>query len=140
VQFYLCGQGGYFWGFLLFYNSVFLTGVGNASTFQMISSIMHKEINRIMPNINAADRLKTAERESAAIIAFTSAIAAYGAFFIPQSYGTAIRMTSSPHAALWCFLGFYVICLLLTFLVYSRPGGMLYDIEHRCSAAQNQTV
>ena len=33
---------------------------------------------------------RQADKESAAIIGFTSAIAAYGAFFIPKSYGTSI--------------------------------------------------
>lgn len=130
------GDGGNFHGFFACFMALFfLTGVGNASTFQMIPSIMRKEINRLMPNVDASAKLKTAERESAAIIAFTSAIAAYGAFFIPKSYGTAISMTGAPHAALWAFLGFYVVCLLLTFLVYTRPGGMLFDIERGRDAA-----
>ena len=124
------GSGGNFWGFFACFMALFfLTGVGNASTFQMIPTIMRKEINRLLPGMNAEDSLKTAERESAAIIAFTSAIAAYGAFFIPKSYGTAISMTGAPHAALWCFFAFYILCLVLTFLVYTRPGGMLFDIE-----------
>ena len=124
------GHGGNFWGFFACFMALFfLTGVGNASTFQMIPTIMRKEIRRLLPNLSAEDGLKTAERESAAIIAFTSAIAAYGAFFIPKSYGTAITMTGAPHAALWCFLAFYILCLGLTFLVYTRPGGMLFDIE-----------
>ena len=124
------GSGGNFWGFFACFMALFfLTGVGNASTFQMIPTIMRKEINRLLPSLDADARLKTAERESAAIIAFTSAIAAYGAFFIPKSYGTAITMTGAPHAALWCFFAFYILCLVLTFLVYTRPGGMLFDIE-----------
>ncbi len=124
------GDSGNFWGFFACFMALFfLTGVGNASTFQMIPSIMRKEIARLMPGVSDDDRLKTAERESAAIIAFTSAIAAYGAFFIPKAYGTSITMTGAPHGALWAFFGFYVICLALTFLVYSRPGGMLFDIE-----------
>ena len=124
------GEGGNFWGFFACFMALFfLTGVGNASTFQMIPSIMRKEIARLMPTLDGAAQLKTAERESAAIIAFTSAIAAYGAFFIPKAYGTSISMTGAPHGALWAFLGFYVICLALTFLVYSRRGGMLFDLE-----------
>ena len=38
-------------------------------------------------------RQKQAEMESAAIIGFTSAVAAYGAFFIPKAYGTSIALT-----------------------------------------------
>ena len=116
------GQGGNFWGFFACFMALFfLTGVGNASTFQMIPSIMRKEIPRILGADNA-DTLKVAERESAAIIAFTSAIAAYGAFFIPKAYGTSIAMTGAPNGALWGFLWFYVVCLAITWFFYSRKG------------------
>jgi NNP family nitrate/nitrite transporter-like MFS transporter len=115
----------------------FLTGVGNASTFQMIPAIMGKEVPRLMPELDAIARRRQAERESAAIIAFTSAIAAYGAFFIPKAYGTSIAMTGSPVGALWGFLVFYVICLALTWAFYTRRGGLLHDVEHgRGLAAQ----
>jgi NNP family nitrate/nitrite transporter-like MFS transporter len=74
--------------------------------------------------------------ESSGIVAFTSAIGAYGGFFIPKAYGSSIAMTGSPIGALWLFLAFYVLCLGITFVVYTRPGGLLYDIERgRTSAA-----
>jgi NNP family nitrate/nitrite transporter-like MFS transporter len=123
-------QPGAFWGFFaMFMVLFFATGVGNASTFQMIPVIMRKEIGRLMPNLAAPDRVRQAERESAAIIGFTSAVAAYGAFFIPKSYGSAIVLTGGPAAALWGFMIFYVTCAALTWLVYNRPGGVLRDIE-----------
>ena len=135
------GQGGNFWGFFACFMALFfLTGVGNASTFQMIPSIMRKEIARLMPGVDSDAQLKTSERESAAIIAFTSAIAAYGAFFIPKAYGTSITMTGAPNGAIWAFLGFYVVCLALTFLVYSRPGGMLFDLERGRETPASQSL
>ncbi|WP_227421459.1 NarK family nitrate/nitrite MFS transporter [Pacificispira spongiicola] len=117
------GDAGNFWGFFACFMALFfLTGVGNASTFQMIPSIMRQEIGRLMPALDAAAQLKQSERESAAIIAFTSAIAAYGAFFIPKAYGTSIAITGAPHGALWTFLGFYVVCLVITWFCYSRKN------------------
>jgi NNP family nitrate/nitrite transporter-like MFS transporter len=95
----------------------------------MIPVIMRKDVARLLPELDPAQRLRQAEKESAAIIGFTSAIAAYGAFFIPKSYGTSIVLTGGPEAALWCFLIFYVTCAALTWLVYTRPRGLLYDIE-----------
>ena len=71
----------------------FATGVGNASTFQMIPNIMRKEIDRLMPQADLATRIRQSEKESAAITGFTSAIAAFGAFFIPKAYGTSIGLT-----------------------------------------------
>ncbi|POF27744.1 nitrate/nitrite transporter [Roseibium marinum] len=123
------GAGSFTAFFACFMALFFLTGVGNASTFQMIPAIMGREVPRLMPELDAAESRRQAERESAAIIAFTSAIAAYGAFFIPQAYGTSIAMTGSAVGALWGFLVFYAICLVLTWVYYTRPGGLLHDIE-----------
>ncbi len=106
------------------------TGVGNASTFQMIPAIMRKEVARLEPGLNAAERVKQSDKEAAAIIGFTSAIAAYGAFFIPKSFGTSIAMTGGAETALYSFLGFYVSCVLATWWFYTRRGGLLHDIEH----------
>ncbi|MDE0697951.1 MAG: NarK family nitrate/nitrite MFS transporter [Boseongicola sp.] len=114
---------GSFWGFFFCFMALFfLTGVGNASTFQMIPSIMRQEIPRLHPDIGEADTHRRAEMEGAAIIAFTSAIAAYGAFFIPKAYGTSISMTGGPAAALWCFLTFYVVCVVVTWVFYTRKN------------------
>ena len=123
-------QTGAFWGFFaMFMVLFFATGVGNASTFQMIPIMMREEMPRLMPQLEANARLRQAEKESAAIIGFTSAIAAYGAFFIPKSYGTSIATTGGPEAALLGFLLFYVLCAVVTWAVYSRKGGLLHAIE-----------
>ncbi len=95
----------------------------------MIPIIMREELMRLMPGLNPTQRLRQAEKESAAIIGFTSAIAAYGAFFIPKAYGSSISLTGLPDAALWGFLIFYAACAAVTWFVYSRRGGMLHDIE-----------
>jgi NNP family nitrate/nitrite transporter-like MFS transporter len=114
---------GNFWGFFACFMALFfLTGVGNASTFQMIPVIMNKEIKRLMPTLDADAHRKQASRESAAIIAFTSAIAAYGAFFIPKAYGTSIAMTGAPNSALWGFAIFYAVCVVITFIFYARKS------------------
>ncbi len=123
-------QPGSFWGFFAMFMILFFgTGVGNASTFQMIPVIMREEIDRLMPKLTGLERMQQAGKESAAIIGFTSAIAAYGAFFIPKSYGTSIALTGGPSAALMGFLIFYISCAALTWFVYTRRGGLLHDIE-----------
>ncbi|MCV2893667.1 NarK family nitrate/nitrite MFS transporter [Lentibacter sp. XHP0401] len=124
LQFLPLGDsGGNFWGFFICFMALFfLTGVGNASTFQMIPTIMRLEIPRLMPELDKDQLFRQSERESAAIIAFTSAIAAYGAFFIPKSYGTSIAMTGGPAAALWGFLAFYAVCALVCWIFYSRKS------------------
>jgi NNP family nitrate/nitrite transporter-like MFS transporter len=123
-----------FWGFFaMFLVLFFAAGVGNASTFQMIPNIMCKEMERLMPTADRETRLRQAEKESAAITGFTSAIAAFGAFFIPKSYGTSIGLTGGVEAALWGFLFFYVTCLVITWGFYTRRGGLLYEVERGIS-------
>jgi NNP family nitrate/nitrite transporter-like MFS transporter len=103
----------------------FVSGVGNASTFQMVPAIMRKAVDGAEGAMPEAQRKLQAERESAAVIGFTSAIAAYGAFYIPKAYGSSISMTGSADAALWGFLVFYVSCAAVTWLVYAGPRGIL---------------
>jgi NNP family nitrate/nitrite transporter-like MFS transporter len=95
----------------------------------MIPAIMRAEIPRLEPGMAPAARQRQGEMESAAIIGFTSAVAAYGAFFIPKAYGTSISMTGGPSMALWGFMGFYVTCVAITWFFYTRRGGLLRDIE-----------
>ena len=113
---------GYYVSFLILFAG---TGVGNASTFQMIPNIMRQEVIRLMPDASAEVRQRQAEKESAAITGFTSAIAAYGFFLIPALYAS----LADKRAALWIFLGFYVTCAIITWVVYSRKGGVLHDVE-----------
>jgi NNP family nitrate/nitrite transporter-like MFS transporter len=130
-----------FWGFFaMFLILFFATGVGNASTFQMIPIIMREELARLMPGVTPAQRLRQAEKESAAIIGFTSAIAAYGAFFIPKAYGTSISVTGGPAAALWGFLFFYITCALVTWFYYTRRGGLLRGVEGRRDELRTPTA
>ena len=119
-----------FWGFfgtvlLLF----FVSGVGNASTFQMVPGIMRSAVDSAEANLPEPQRRLQAERESAAVIGFTSAIAAYGAFYIPKAYGSSIELTGSATAALWGFLLFYLSCAAITWYVYSGPRGLLRNLE-----------
>ena len=117
---------GFFAMFLLLF---FASGVGNASTFQMIPAIMRKDMDRLMPGASADTRRMQSDKESAAIIGFTSAIAAYGAFFIPKSFGSSIAMTGGASLALYGFLAFYLSCIFITWFFYTRRGGLLFDIE-----------
>ena len=68
-----------------------------------------------------------AAKEAASVLGFTSAVAAYGAFFIPKSFGTSIAYTGGPEAALMVFIAFYVTCIAATWFFYTRRGA-----EIRC--------
>lgn len=117
------GQGGSFIGFLMSFMALFAcAGIGNGSTFRMIPVIFLTERQRAAGPSPAAQEqaVKDANKEAAAVLGFSSAIGAYGGFFIPKSYGTSIAATGSVDAALWMFIVFYSTCIAVTWWFYSR--------------------
>ena len=104
---------------------------GIAENYNQFPVIMGQEVPRLMPQLSGEDRTRQIDMEAAAIIGFTSAIAAYGAFFIPKAYGTSIANTGGPEAALWAFMAFYLTCVGVTWFYYTRRGGLLYDVERQ---------
>lgn len=61
--------------------------------------------------------LKQSETEAGAVTGFSSAIAAYGFFFIPVMFA-AMAVTH----ALWMFIGFYATWLVVCWWFYARRG------------------
>jgi MFS transporter, NNP family, nitrate/nitrite transporter len=101
------------------------TGVGNGSTFRMIPSIFREQKLSESKGMGEAARalaLKAAGTESAAVIGFSSAIGAIGGYLIPRGFGASIAATGGPHLALEIFLGFYIVCIALTWWFYLRKN------------------
>jgi NNP family nitrate/nitrite transporter-like MFS transporter len=117
---------GNFAGFLSMFILLFLTtGIGNGSTFRMIPVIFLTERQRQAAGKDAAAQeqaVKDANKEAAAVLGFSAAVAAYGGFFIPKSYGTSISVTGGPEAALYVFIVFYLSCIALTWWYYARKN------------------
>ncbi len=124
-------EPGAFTGFFVMFLILFVgSGIGNGSTFRMIPIIFrtlklrsHEGVVEGSGAYQAA--IKLANKESSTIIGFVSAMAAYGAFFVPKSYGTSITLTGSPVLALATFLAFYISCLYITWSYYSRKGAKI---------------
>jgi NNP family nitrate/nitrite transporter-like MFS transporter len=117
------GQGGSFPGFLAMFLVLFATsGIGNGSTFRMIPVIFSTFHDRRAKAAGGASEpaRKDAAKEAAAVLGFSSAIAAYGAFFIPRAFGISMKSTGSPAAAFFGFIAVYVSCLAVTWWFYSR--------------------
>jgi len=87
--------------FLLFLLLFAATGIGNGSTFRTIAMVFPKE-------------------QAGPVLGWTSAIAAYGAFIIPQVFGEQIK-AATPEYALYGFAIFYFICLALNWWYYLGP-------------------
>jgi NNP family nitrate/nitrite transporter-like MFS transporter len=120
------GSSGSFVGFLSMFIVLFLTtGIGNGSTFRMIPVIFLTEQTRAAEGKGAEAQeqaVKNANKEAAAVLGFTAAMAAYGGFFIPKSYGTSITITGGPEGALYVFIVFYVTCIVTTWWYYARKN------------------
>ena len=118
------GQGGNFYGFLATFMALFAAaGIGNGSTFRMIPVIFMNERQREASGRGKAaeeQAVRDANKEAAAVLGFSSAMAAYGGFFIPMSYGIAISTFGGPAYALYMFIVFYFTCIATTWWYYSR--------------------
>lgn len=120
----LPGSGsGSFLAFYVVFMGLFLTaGLGSGSTFQMIAVIFRQlTIDSVKQRGGSGigDRL-VLRFFIAAALGFISAIGAIGGFFIPKAFGTSLAMTGSPVGAMKVFFVFYVVCVLVTWLVYGR--------------------
>ncbi|MEJ5113303.1 NarK family nitrate/nitrite MFS transporter [Erwinia billingiae] len=112
--------------FIAFY-SVFMVlfinaGLGSGSTFQMIAVIFRKNTLERVKAQGGSDELAQHEAvtETSAALGFISAIGAAGGFFIPQMFGMSLAMSGSPAGAMKVFLGFYLLCVVITWAVYGR--------------------
>lgn len=112
---------GYFISFMILFIT---TGIGNGSTFSMIPVIFRTFLERRHPTQVGTEALFIEIRkESAAVVGFTAAVAAYGAFFVPKMFGSSLGVTGT----LITLIVFYVVCIILTWWYYSR-----HDAEIPC--------
>ena len=92
----------YFVPFFLLFLLLFAgSGIGNGSTFRTIAMIFPKE-------------------QAGPALGWTSAVAAYGAFIIPQVFSEQIK-AATPQYALYGFAVFYLVCLVLNWWYYLGP-------------------
>jgi NNP family nitrate/nitrite transporter-like MFS transporter len=111
--------------FLALFSVLFIaSGAGNGAVFQMIPVVFIADRRRAFAGQADAEAraLRDGTLESAASLGFASAIAAFGAFFIPKAYGTAVALTGGTTAALYPFFVFYVSCAFVTWWFYARRG------------------
>ena len=93
--------------FLIFLGLFAASGIGNGSTFRTIAVVFPKE-------------------QAGPVLGWTSAVAAYGAFYIPQVLGEQIK-AATPEYAMIGFAAFYALCLVLNWFFYLRKSGEFYN-------------
>lgn len=92
------GFGGFFLMFILLFA---MGGIANGAIFRMIPCIF-------------------GPKESPAAIGYSSAIGAFGGFFIPKAFGSSIAATGSAIGALWVFIFYYILCAWILWYYYAR--------------------
>jgi NNP family nitrate/nitrite transporter-like MFS transporter len=104
-------------GFILLF---ILSGLGNGSTYKMIPSIFEAKAQG-KEEWSREEKAAWSRSMSGALIGFAGAIGALGGVFINvvlrASY---VSDTKSATNAFWVFLGFYVICAIVTWVVFLR--------------------
>jgi len=117
---------GSFWGFFAMFLVLFVaSGIANGSTYRMVPVMFLALRQRALGPNNAQQAELEGNRESAAVVGFISAVAAYGGFFIPKAYGTSFDLTGGVSAALTGFVIFYVSCVVITWWYYARRNAPL---------------
>lgn len=93
--------------FLLFLVLFAASGTGNGSTFRTIAVVFPKT-------------------QAGPVLGWTSAFAAYGAFYIPQIFGEYIK-AGCPEIALYVLAAFYALCVVVNLWFYLRKNGEFYN-------------
>ncbi|MGE2730440.1 nitrate/nitrite transporter [Mycolicibacterium vaccae] len=113
---------GYVVGFILLF---ILSGIGNGSTYKMIPSIFEAKAQG-RDDLDREGKAAWSRAMSGALIGFAGAVGALGGVFINvvlrASY---VGEAKSATNAFWVFLGFYVVCAVVTWAVFLRRS------EHR---------
>lgn len=95
-------------------------GVANGSVFRMVPLGLKPETRA------ARGSVRDDQSGGAAALGLYAAIGAYGGFFIPKSFGSAITLTGGPQAALYCFMAFYLSCMAICWWCYGRRNAPLF--------------
>lgn len=116
-----------FWLFLSIFVVLFaICGVANGSVYRMIPAIWKIQAHAGTEPGTEARRTADARAtiESSAVLGFAGAAGAMGGFLIPMTFGApwVDDPVAAVKAAFIAFTLVYVVCLLVTWGVYRRPG------------------
>ncbi len=100
--------------YLIGFISLFmLSGLGNGSTYKMIPAIFKQKY--------AGDEHR-ARRISGAVIGIAGAIGAVGGVLVNLAFRQSFLAYADADAAYLAFIGFYALCVLVTWVVYLRSS------------------
>ncbi|MFC7340392.1 nitrate/nitrite transporter [Saccharopolyspora griseoalba] len=99
-----------------------LTGVGNGSTYKMIPAVFAKEAeDEVTSGGSATAAFARARRVSGAVIGIAGALGALGGVGINLAFRSSYSAAAgNGDAALWVFLAYYLVCVIITWAIYLR--------------------
>ncbi|WP_329314073.1 NarK/NasA family nitrate transporter [Streptomyces sp. NBC_01278] len=123
----LASANGSFGLFVAGFTALFvLTGIGNGSTYKMIPAVFARQAqDDVTSGHDAEAAFARARRLSGAVIGIAGAVGALGGVGVNLVFRSAYSSAGqSGEPAFIAFLGFYLVCVLVTWTVYlrRRPG------------------
>lgn len=98
-----------------------ISGIGNGATYKMIPAVHLREAEEaVASGRDAAAAFARAARRSGALIGIAGAVGGLGGAGINLAFRTAYGSWGEGTAAFAAFLGYYGLCMLITWAVYLR--------------------
>jgi MFS transporter, NNP family, nitrate/nitrite transporter len=98
-----------------------LSGLGNGSTYKMIPAIFTaKAAVNVTHGADLEAERRDARRLSRALIGIAGAVGAFGGVLVNLAFRQSFLDTKSGDRAYIAFIGFYLACLAVTWVVYRR--------------------
>jgi NNP family nitrate/nitrite transporter-like MFS transporter len=110
---------------LFFASFMFLfvaTGIGNGSTYRMISKIFRVKGEDAG---GAPETMLRMRREAAGALGIISSVGAFGGFVVPIAYAWSKDHYGNIQPALRFYIAFFLVCLVVTFVAYVRSGSRM---------------
>jgi MFS transporter, NNP family, nitrate/nitrite transporter len=92
-----------------------LSGVGNGSTYKMIPAVF-------LAGSGTAEPAAGARRRASAVIGLAGAIGAFGGVLVNLAFRQTFLTAHTGDLAYAAFVGYYVLCLAVTWTAYRRPA------------------
>jgi MFS transporter, NNP family, nitrate/nitrite transporter len=106
-----------------------LSGIGNGSTYKMIPAVFRtRAMAAVAAGTDTAVADKHALRMSGAVIGIAGAIGAFGGVLVNLAFRQSFQSTGSGDGAYLAFIAFYAVCVVVTWVVYLRPGNKLAGV------------
>ena len=100
-----------------------LSGIGNGATYKMIPAIFTAKAARaIAAGADIDEATRAARRLSRALIGIAGAVGAFGGVLVNLAFRQSFLDTGTGDRAYLAFIVFYVVCLVVTWVVYRRPS------------------